>query len=70
MKKRKGKYVCPKCAIYRVGFEAPLCTSVYHRIPASFEPKNNTFFEENEYDVHSYDTKWERDEIESGTIDF
>ena len=68
---KKQDYLQPVCCILFVEAESPVCTSVYHKVSGSFEPKNNTFFEEyNTWDAHSGDTDWEREDVESGTIEF
>lgn len=67
---KKQDYLQPECCILFVEAESPVCTSVYHQVSGSFEPKNNTFFEERRSDDHSYYTRWEREDVESGTIEF
>ena len=60
----------PTCCVFFVEAESPVCTSVYHKVSGSFEPKNNTYFEENRWDAHASDTDWKREDVESGTIEF
>lgn len=67
---KKQDYLQPECCILFVEAESPVCTSVYHKVSGSFEPKNNTFFEENKWDTHTYETDWDREDVESGTIEF
>lgn len=67
---KKQDYLQPTCCVFFVEAESPVFTSVYHKVSGSFEPKNNTYFEENRYDTHSYSTRWEGEDVESGTIEF
>lgn len=67
---KKRDYLQPMCCVFFVEAESPVCTSVYHKVSGSFEPKNNTFFEENKWDTHTSETDWNREDVESGTIEF